>query len=84
MPPLSRDAAFRVWFSGQGEARFNRDIDLLVEFSPEAEIGLIQYAGLMLALSEVLGRKVDLVSRPALRPALRDAVLREAQLLYAV
>ncbi len=67
----------------RGDARPDSDVDILVEFSPDAGIGLIEYAGLMLALSELLGRKVDLVSRPALRPALRDAILHEAQLLYA-
>lgn len=67
----------------RGQARPDSDVDILVEFLPNAGIGLIEYAGLMLALSEMLGRRVDLVSRPALRPALRDAILEEAQLLYA-
>ena len=65
------------------ELRPDSDVDLLVEFRPEAEIGFIEYAGLMLALSELLGRKVDLVSKPALRPLLRDAILSEALPLYA-
>lgn len=67
----------------RGQARPDSDVDILVEFLPNAGIGLIEYAGLMLALSEMLGRRVDLVSRPALRPALRDTILEEAQLLYA-
>lgn len=67
----------------RGQMRADSDVDLLVEFSPAAEIGLIKYAGLMLALSELLGRRVDLVSKPALRPLLREGILREAQLLYA-
>lgn len=69
--------------TARGEARPDSDVDILVEFLPGAGIGLIGYAGLMLALSELLGRKVDLVSEPALRPALRDTILREARLLYA-
>ena len=69
--------------AARGEMRPDSDVDLLVEFRPEAEIGFIEYAGLMLALSELLGRKVDLVSRPALRPLLRDAILSEALPLYA-
>ena len=67
----------------RGEMRPESDVDLLVEFLPDAEIGLIAYAGLMLALSELFGRKVDLVSMPALRPQLREAILEEARLLYA-
>jgi hypothetical protein len=69
--------------AARGELRPDSDVDLLVEFRPEAEIGFIEYAGLMLALSELLGRKVDLVSRPALKPLLRDAILSEALPLYA-
>ena len=69
--------------AARGELRPDSDVDLLVEFRPEAEIGFIEYAGLMLALSELLGRKVDLVSKPALKPLLRDAILSEALPLYA-
>ena len=67
----------------RGQARPDSDADILVEFLPDAAIGLIGYAGLMLALSELLGRKVDLVSKPALKPLIRDAILDEARLLYA-
>ncbi len=59
------------------------DIDLLVEFLPEAEIGLLEHAGLMLDLSELLGRRVDLVSKRALKPLIRDSILREARPVYA-
>ena len=69
--------------AARGELRPDSDVDLLVEFRPEAEIGFIEYAGLMLELSSLLGRKVDLVSKPALRPLLRDAILSEARPLYA-
>jgi predicted nucleotidyltransferase len=34
--------------------RPDSDVDLLVEFLPEAEIGLLEHAGLMLDLSELL------------------------------
>jgi len=67
----------------RGEMRLDSDIDVLVDFLPQAPIGLLEYAGLMLDLSELLGRKVDLVSKRALKPLIRDAVIREAQSLYA-
>ncbi len=67
----------------RGEMRAESDIDLLVEFLPDAEIDLVDYAGLMLALKDLLGRKVDLVSRNGLKPTIRDSVLREARMLYA-
>jgi uncharacterized protein len=67
----------------RGEARPDSDVDILVEFLPDARIGMVQYGGLMLALSELMGRHVDLVTNRALRPALRNHILEEAQLLYA-
>ena len=69
--------------AARGEARPNSDIDLLVEFLPEAEPGLLDHAGLMLDLSELLGRKVDLVSKNGLKPLIRDSVIQDSRRLYA-
>ena len=69
--------------AARGEARMNSDIDLLVEFLPAAEPGLLDHAGLMLDLSELLGRKVDLVSKNALKPRVRDSILLDSRRLYA-
>jgi hypothetical protein len=66
-----------------GAMRPDSDIDLLVEFLPEAEIGLLEHAGLMLDLAQLLGREVDLVSKRGLKPFIRDSVLREARPVYA-
>jgi predicted nucleotidyltransferase len=65
------------------EMRQDSDIDLLVEFHPEAEAGLLAHAGLMLDLSELLGRKVDLVSKRGLKPLIRHSILHEARPVYA-
>jgi predicted nucleotidyltransferase len=51
------------------------DVDLLVDFAEGAD--LIDMVGLGLYLEELLGRKVDVVPRRALRPELREVVLRE-------
>jgi hypothetical protein len=69
--------------AARGEMRPDSDIDLLVEFLPEAEVDLVDHAGLMLDLSELLARKVDLVSKRGLKPLIRASVLEEARLLYA-
>ena len=69
--------------AARGETQPESDIDLLVEFLPEAEPGLLDHAGLMLDLSELLGRKVDLVSKNGLKPLIRDSVIQEARRLYA-
>jgi hypothetical protein len=69
--------------AARGEMRPDSDVDLLVEFIPDAKVDLFEYAGLMLDLSELIGRKVDLVSKKGLKPLIRASVLQEARLVYA-
>src|SRR5437868_6758149 len=64
----------------RGDMRPNSDIDFLVEFLSDAEIDLVDYAGLMLDLSHLLGRNVDLVSKNGLKPMIRASILKEARL----
>lgn len=59
------------------------DVDVLVDFQPGTRIGLIGLGTLQIALSELIGRKVDLHRTKDLRPAVRDTVLPEAEVLYA-
>ncbi|MCC4250570.1 MULTISPECIES: helix-turn-helix domain-containing protein [Microbacterium] len=58
------------------EATEFSDIDLLVDFTPEA--GLLDEIGLRLALADLLHAEVDVVASDALRGDLRDRILREA------
>jgi predicted nucleotidyltransferase len=69
--------------AARGDMGPDSDIDLLVEFLPDAEVDLVDHAGLMLDLAHLLGRKVDLVSKNGLKPLIRASVLEEARLLYA-
>lgn len=62
----------------RGEADRNSDIDLLVEFIPNTHIGLLRFLELRDELSDLLGRRVDLVTRDALHPALSRKILEEA------
>ena len=62
----------------RGEAGPDSDVDILVEFDPEARIGLFTFVHLKDVLSEMLGCPVDLVTRDALHPALKDDILKEA------
>ena len=59
------------------------DIDLLVEFAPEAEISLLDWAKCQRELAALFHRRVDLVPRDCLKPLIRDAVLASAKVLYA-
>ncbi len=71
--------SFRVFGSIlHGQLGPASDIDILVEFEPEARIGLFEFARLQRRLSELLGRPVDLVTPDALHKSLRQRILSEA------
>lgn len=59
------------------------DIDMLVEFEPNAPIGLFEFVRLQDELSELVGREVDLVSKAGSRRFVRDEVLRTRRVVYA-
>ncbi len=61
-----------------GEARPESDVDILVEFEPDAEIGLFEFVALKNSLSDILDASVDLATPDALHPALKETILREA------
>jgi uncharacterized protein len=61
----------------RGEARPDSDIDFLIEVGPTTTPWFP--AGLILELEELLGHRIEVVTEQSLHPALREAVLREAQ-----
>jgi uncharacterized protein len=68
----------------KGTARPDSDVDLLVRFAPEAEIGLFEVSAIEIELSEMLsGRKVDLRTKEDLSRYFRDEVERTAEVQYA-
>ena len=60
----------------RGEETAESDVDILVEFF--RPVGMLAFIRLQHRLAEILGRRVDLVTLKALRPAWRERVLREA------
>ena len=52
------------------------DVDLLVEF--DRPVGLLAFARLNRYLSELLETRVDLVTLDAVKPSMRERVLKEA------
>lgn len=58
------------------------DLDVLVEFEPDAKVGLIRLAGIERELSGLVGRKVDLNTPGFLSPYFRDRVLSESRVQY--
>lgn len=61
----------------RGEARADSDIDLLVDMEPGRS--LLDLAGLVVDLRDMLGRKVDVVTESGLYWLLRQRILAEAR-----
>jgi predicted nucleotidyltransferase len=66
----------------RGTAEPSSDVDVLYELQPGRRLGW-EIEDLSDELSGLFGRPIDLVSRAALHERLREAVLAEAQPLYA-
>ncbi|MBI1784839.1 nucleotidyltransferase domain-containing protein [Candidatus Sumerlaeota bacterium] len=59
------------------------DFDLLVEFQPDAHIGLIELGALRRELSVLAHHDIDLVPKRGLKPSIRDSVLSGSKVIYA-
>jgi len=95
--PLDRLAEFcRRWkiiemavfgSAARGDYRADSDIDLLVTFAPDADWSLLDHCHMENELIEMLGREVDLVSRPAIQRShnwiWRNDILSTARTIYA-
>jgi predicted nucleotidyltransferase len=57
------------------EQKRGSDVDVLVEF--EEPVGLFEFMALENFLSDLLGVKVDLVSKKALKPHIGERILQE-------
>jgi hypothetical protein len=57
------------------------DIDVLVEFEPDAIIGW-KIVAMCAELAEILGHKVDFLTEGFLSPSFREEVLEQALLIY--
>ncbi|WP_297522978.1 nucleotidyltransferase family protein [Thermococcus sp.] len=61
----------------RGEQREDSDVDVLVEF--EKPVGLIDFVRLREYLESLLGVKVDLVTKRALKKRIKERVLQEVK-----
>ncbi|HEX7482035.1 MAG TPA: nucleotidyltransferase family protein [Candidatus Bathyarchaeia archaeon] len=59
----------------RGEQKGSSDVDVLIEFNDP--IGLFEFMKLENYLSDLLGVKVDLVSKKALKPHIGERILEE-------
>ena len=58
------------------------DIDILVEFEPEARIDFFDVVTIEMGLTEIMGRQVDLRTPEELSRYFRQEVLDRAEVLY--
>jgi len=59
----------------RGEQTAESDVDILVEFSEP--VGFFAFLDLEDFLTRALGKKVDLVTKRALKPTVKDQILRD-------
>jgi hypothetical protein len=59
------------------------DVDILVEFEPEAHLGYQSFFRLQDELTTLLGREVDLFTPNSLKPFARDTATRSKTVIYA-
>ena len=82
--PFRNDIGKALLFGSyaRGDNKEESDIDVLVEFKPHAKIGLFKLVQLQRILSEVTGKKVDLLTPQGLSKFFKEDVMKEAELIY--
>lgn len=81
-----RNLIKRLAFFGsviRDDFRPDSDVDILVEFLPEARVGFLGMARLENELTAIIGRKVDLRTPAELSRYFVDEVLEQAEVQYA-
>lgn len=61
----------------RADATPESDLDVLIELDENARIGLMGFVGIEIALSELLGVKVDLIEKQSLKPRILENVMKE-------
>jgi len=75
---LHRATRVRIFGSvARGEDKPDSDIDLLVDFAPEAS--LLDLVGLQQDAEALLGRQVDIVTPEGMSPFLKERILSDAR-----
>ena len=70
--------------AARGEMRPDSDIDFLVDFLPGARPGLLGVSAMKREFTTLLGRRVDVAVKPALKPIIKANILADARLIYQV
>jgi len=59
------------------------DVDVLVEFEPDARMGYLGFFRLQDKLAELFGREVDLFTPNSLKPFARETAMQTKAVIYA-
>jgi uncharacterized protein len=68
--------------TARGTSRPDSDVDVLIDIAPDVSFSLVDLVSVKDFLEDRLGRKVDVVTREGLDPAIRDRVIREARAIF--
>lgn len=83
---MAGQPVLRAWLFGscsRGEETPDSDIDILVDYDNSAGlVSLFRMGGMLMDLSELLGRRVDLVENKGLMDFARKSVDRDKILIY--
>ena len=60
------------------QATESSDVDILVDLDPDARVNIFDFVGIEMQLSDLLKRRVDLVSRRGLKPGRHENIAAEA------
>ena len=67
----------------RADFRPDSDVDVLVEFQPEAKVGFLALSRMQRELAVLFQRPVDLVPKDGLKLLIREAVLASTEVVYA-
>lgn len=81
---IENDIEYAALFGSRarGDNRPDSDYDILIRFKKDKEPGLFKYMGIVRKISEILKRKVDLVTEEELSPYIKKGALRDLKVIY--
>jgi uncharacterized protein len=62
--------------------RDESDVDVLVDFTPEAKVNFFQFVEVQDSLQRILNREIDLHTEQSLGPTIRSDILASAEVIY--
>ena len=69
-------------FGSYARGDFHKKSDVDILFVPPRDMSLFEYVGVKQDLEAELGKEVDLVSYRAIRPIIKESILKDEHILY--